>query len=98
MRLKKLVYIFWLICVAIYPIPFFSRAYAQNTEQKAFNLNGTDFTYMVQKTPEGKDFGYFVPASRWPSAADGSTGGASRGGNPEKNQLGRLHKRWAAEA
>ena len=52
---------------------FGSAAAAQGQETKTYNLNGKDFSFTVQKTPEGKDFGYFVPASRWPSEADGTT-------------------------
>ena len=54
-------------------LPFAAGAIAQQVETKSYNLNGTDFSYTVQKTPEGKDFGYFVLASRWPSAPDGTT-------------------------
>ena len=46
---------------------------AQGQETETYNLNGKDFSFTVQKTPEGKDFGYFVLASRWPSEADGTT-------------------------
>ena len=46
---------------------------AAQEQAKTVSVEGADFTYTVQKTPEGKDFGYFVPASRWPSEPDGTS-------------------------
>ena len=34
---------------------------------------GSSFVYTVPKPAEGENFGYFVPASRWPSEPDGTT-------------------------
>jgi hypothetical protein len=52
---------------------FIASAAAQDAQTKTLNLNGTDFSFTVQKTPQGKDFGYFVPGSRWASSVDGTT-------------------------
>jgi hypothetical protein len=46
------------------------------TEERCYRGSATsprDAPYTVQKTPEGKDFGYFVSASRWQSEPDGTT-------------------------
>jgi hypothetical protein len=57
-----------LICM-LFPL----TASAQDEQVRELNLNGENFSYLVQKTPEGKDFGYFSPASKWPGAVDGTT-------------------------
>lgn len=45
---------------------------AGRQQAKTVRLEGVEFVYTVQKTPEGKDFGYFVPKSRWPRESDGT--------------------------
>ncbi len=48
-------------------------ASAQDTQTKTLKLEGRDFSFTVSKTPQGKEFGYFVPSSRWLGATDGTT-------------------------
>ena len=48
-----------------------TSAFAQEPATTA-PLANRDFVYTVQKTPEGKDFGYFLTKSRWPHKSDGT--------------------------
>jgi hypothetical protein len=57
----------------LFALSFATGAIAQQTETKSYNLEGKDFSFTVQKTPEGKDFGFFVTTSRWPRNPDGTT-------------------------
>lgn len=61
------------VIVVLLALSFVTAALAQGTETKTYNFEGKDFSFEVQKTQQGKDYGYFVPTSRWPSAADGTT-------------------------
>ena len=62
-----------LICTLILSFFLVSPTAAQDTQSKTLTLDGADFAFQVSKTPDGKDFGYFVPSSRWPSSSDLST-------------------------
>lgn len=48
-------------------------ATAQQPLQRVLTSNSMDQQITAQQTPDGKKFGYFMPASRWPSAEDGTT-------------------------
>ena len=61
------------LLASLFAFAAISPAMGQEWQEKTYNLDGTNFTYKVLKSPEGKDFGYFTPASRWPSTADGVT-------------------------
>ncbi len=61
------------ILAIIFTLSLLASANAQGTQTRTFNFNGKDFSFTVLKTPKGKDYGYFVPASRWQSADDGTT-------------------------
>jgi hypothetical protein len=50
----------------------FAPAFAEE-QKKQLTLEERDFVYTTLKTPEGKDFGYFVNKSRWPSNDNGAT-------------------------
>lgn len=48
-------------------------AFAPAAAEEQPALKERDFVYTAQKTPEGKEFGYFVTKSRWPGNDDGAT-------------------------
>jgi hypothetical protein len=52
---------------------FASSAASQEFQPKTVNVQGVEFSYSVLKTDQGKEFGYFVMNSRWPSSPDGLT-------------------------
>ncbi len=60
-----------LIAISIL-LMFSASAIAQEQSQMA-TLVGRHFLYTIQTTPEGQDFGFFVPSSRWPHEKDGVT-------------------------
>lgn len=52
---------------------FASASAAAREPAKTSPQGDRDFVYTTQKTPKGKDFGYFDSESRWPSKGDGTT-------------------------
>lgn len=46
---------------------------ALQSDAKPYTLDGENFAFTVQKTPEGEEYGYFVSGSRWLSEPDGTT-------------------------
>jgi astacin (peptidase family M12A) len=63
----------YLVLVVLVELLILGSASAEEQQVKTFSLEGKDYSFTVQKTPEGKEYGYAVIASRWPSAADGTT-------------------------
>lgn len=60
------------LLIAILAVLALCTPAAAQEQAKTLQLDGIDFAYTVQKTPEGADFGYFVPKSRWPRESDGT--------------------------
>ncbi len=50
-----------------------SAALSQDFKTIKRSLDGKDYSFNVFTTPDGKDYGYFVPQTRWLASADGST-------------------------
>ncbi len=50
-----------------------SAALSQDFKPITRSLDGTNTELYVFKKPNGEDYGYFVPKTRWPASPDGST-------------------------
>jgi hypothetical protein len=61
------------VLAVLLALSFTTAATGQQFETRSYNLDGKNFSFVIQKTPEGKDFGYFLLASSWPSDEDGTT-------------------------
>ncbi len=59
--------------IAIVAVLMLCMPVAAQERAKTVPVQGSSFVYTVPKPAEGENFGYFVPASRWPSEPDGTT-------------------------
>ena len=53
--------------IAILAVLMLCMPVAAQERAKTEPVQGSSFVYTVPKPAEGENFGYFVPASRWPS-------------------------------
>src|SRR5437879_5917272 len=50
-----------------------SLGLAQEFKQRTVTLDGSEFSVEVFTTPDAKEYGYFVPGSRWPKQPNDTT-------------------------